>query len=62
MDLNNDEITINLVLNVNEVNVILRSLGKHPFDEISLLINKIKDQGEYQLKELRAANPSPDED
>lgn len=62
MDLNNDEITINLVLNVNEVNVILRSLGKHPFDEISLLINKIKDQGEYQLKELRATNPSPDED
>ena len=48
------EETIQLELNVNEINVILRSLGKHPFEEIALLIAKIKDQGETRLKELQA--------
>lgn len=47
----NDTI-LNLELTVGEVNVILSSLGKHPFDEISVLIGKIKRQGESQLKEL----------
>lgn len=45
---------IQLELNVNEINVILRSLGKHPFEEIAQLIAKIKDQGEARLKELQA--------
>lgn len=40
---------INLTLTVAEVNVILRSLGKHPFEEIAQLIQRIKDQGESQL-------------
>lgn len=40
---------IKLELNVNEVNAILRSLGKHPFDEIAALIGKIKQQGDAQL-------------
>jgi len=48
----NNEIMLKLELTVGEVNVILASLGKHPFDEISSLINKIKNQGEFQLKEL----------
>lgn len=48
----NDNIVLNLELTVSEVNVILASLGKHPFDEISKLIYKIKMQGETQLKEL----------
>lgn len=41
---------VNLELTVGEVNVILRSLGKHPFDEIATLITKIKGQGEKQLE------------
>ena len=41
---------INLTLDVNEVNAILRSLGKHPFDEIVSLITKIKSQGEPQVQ------------
>lgn len=43
---------INLELTVDEVNAILRSLGKHPFEEIASLINKIKAQGEPQVAEL----------
>jgi hypothetical protein len=40
---------INLELKVGEVNVILRCLGKHPFDEIATLIGKIKQQGDAQV-------------
>jgi hypothetical protein len=43
---------IKLELTVEEVNTILRSLGKHPFDEIANLIVKIKQQGEPQVAEL----------
>jgi hypothetical protein len=43
---------IKLELTVDEVNAILRSLGKHPFEEIATLINKIKTQGEPQVAEL----------
>ena len=48
----NENPNINLTLNVAEVNVILRSLGKHPFEEIAQLIQKIKEQGESQLAAL----------
>ena len=40
---------LNLELTLDEVNMILRSLGKHPFDEIAALIGKIKTQGEAQV-------------
>ena len=46
---------IKLELEVQEVNLILRSLGKHPFDEIAALIGKIKQQGEAQLAEQEKA-------
>lgn len=46
---------IKLDLEVQEVNLILRSLGKHPFDEIASLISKIKQQGEAQLAEQEKA-------
>jgi hypothetical protein len=52
-----EDTNINLELNVAEVNAILRSLGKHPFDEIAALIAKIKGQGEAQLAELQAQQP-----
>jgi len=47
--------SIKLDLEVTEVNTILRSLGKHPFDEIAVLIAKIKQQGESQLAEQESA-------
>lgn len=46
---------IKLELTIDEVNVILRSLGKHPFDEIAQLVVKIKQQGDPQAQALEAA-------
>ena len=46
-----DEV-LHIELTTAEINVILRSLGKHPFDEIAGLIAKIKTQGEAQLEEI----------
>ena len=40
---------LKIELTVPEVNTILRSLGKHPFDEINDLIVKIKKQGDEQV-------------
>jgi len=48
------EPVINLELTVKEVNVILVTLGKHPFEEVNILINKILKQGETQLAEFKA--------
>ena len=46
---------IKLELDVNEVNTILRVLGKHPFDEVAALIVKIKQQGDPQAEALAKA-------
>ena len=46
---------IKLELTVEEANTILRTLGKHPFEEVVMLINKIKSQGEPQVAALEAA-------
>lgn len=54
------DIVLNIELTVAEANVILRSLSKHPFDEINTLINKIKGQGDAQLAELQALS-TPEE-
>lgn len=43
---------IKLELSIEEVNTILRVLGKHPFDEVVALIGKIKGQGDPQVDEL----------
>ena len=40
---------IKLELTVEEANMILRTLGKHPFEDVVALINKIKSQGEPQV-------------
>ena len=40
---------IKLELTVDECNMILRVLGKHPFEEVVAVINKIKVQGEPQV-------------
>ena len=48
-----EENLLSIELTVAEINVILRSLGKHPFEEIAVLIQKIKQQGEVQLAEMQ---------
>lgn len=57
--LNLDNETLSLELTVAEVNVVLRSLGKHPFEEIAALINKIKAQGEVQVRQIVEAAQAP---
>ena len=46
---------IKLELTIDEANTILRVLGKHPFEEVVTLINKIKQQGEPQVAALAEA-------
>jgi len=43
---------IKLDLNIEEVNTILRVLGRHPFEEVVSLIGKIKSQGDPQAEEI----------
>ena len=44
---------IKLELAVEETNMILRTLGKHPFEEVVALVNKIKQQGEPQVAAMK---------
>ena len=46
---------LKLELEVNEINTILRVLGKHTFDEVAALVRKIQEQGSAQLAEEAAA-------
>jgi hypothetical protein len=54
---------IKLELSIDECNMILRVLGKHPFEEVVAVINKIKQQGEPQVQamEAEAAKNAPAE-
>ena len=52
------EPVIKLELTLNEANTILRVLGKHPFDEVVELIQKIKMQGEASIAALQAEQPA----
>ena len=46
---------IKLELSIDECNTILRVLGKHPFEEVVTIINKIKAQGEPQVQAIAEA-------
>jgi len=46
---------IKIELTVDECNMILRTLGKHPFEDVVALINKIKQQGEPQVAAMAEA-------
>ena len=50
-----ENVTLTIELSLEDVNKILASLGKHPFDEIVELIGKIRLQGEEQIKALQEA-------
>ena len=49
---------IKLELSIDECNMILRVLGKHPFEEVVSVINKIKQQGEPQVAAMVEAEKS----
>ena len=48
------QLTIKLELTIDEVNAILASLGKHPFEAIFQLVNKIQQQGAGQVQAAEA--------
>ena len=49
---------IKLELTVDECNMILRVLGKHPFEDVITLITKIKQQGEPQVAAMAPEVPA----
>jgi len=53
---------IKLELTVDECNTILRVLGKHPFEEVVTIINKIKVQGEPQVLAMAEAEKAAAEE
>jgi hypothetical protein len=53
---------IKLELTIDEANTILRVLGKHPFEEVVTLINKIKQQGEPQVAAIAEAEKAAAEE
>jgi hypothetical protein len=54
----NDAI-IKLELSIEEVNMILRVLGKHPFEEVVAVINKVKSQGDPQVIAMAPVADAP---
>lgn len=46
-------IELNLKLSIEEINRVIASLSKQPFEEVVNLIAKIKSQGEIQIQELQ---------
>ena len=50
---------IKLELSIEEVNTVLRVLGKHPFEEVVSLIGKIKQQGDPQAEALAKTAEAP---
>lgn len=51
--------TIKLELNLEEINMILASLSKHPFDSVFQIINKIQAQGNAQLPKNNSEEAPP---
>lgn len=58
VDLNDMVVTLDLT--VAEVNVVLSSLGKHPFVEIEQLIGKIRKQGLEQVQNFQSGEVTGD--
>ena len=54
----NDAI-IKLELTIDEVNMVLRVLGKHPFEEVVSLVSKIKQQGDPQVAAIAPPAEAP---
>lgn len=52
----NESTTVNLTLTVNELNLILASLGKQPFEIVNGLVNKIVADAQAQLPAAKAGD------
>ncbi len=59
--MNEEDIELNLTLNVNEINLVLNSLGR-PIEAVNNLIQKIKQQGEAQIAQMAQAQEEPEQE
>lgn len=57
-----ENVNITLELTLQETNMILDTLGKHPFESVVQLIGKIRLQGEEQLKAFQEAEAASSEE
>lgn len=51
----NQPILFNIQLNLDQINVILATMGKLPYESIAPLMNSIQQQANGQLQQLQAA-------
>jgi hypothetical protein len=49
-----NQLMFNIQLNVDQINVILSTMGKLPYESISLLMNSIQMQANLQMQEYQA--------
>jgi hypothetical protein len=52
----NQELVFNIQLNLDQVNVILATMGKLPYESIAPLMNSIQMQASSQMQQYQAAN------
>jgi uncharacterized membrane protein len=50
----NQQIVFNIKLNIDQVNVILSTMGKLPYESISPLMHSIQAQANMQMQEITA--------
>ena len=58
----NQELVFNIQLNLDQVNVILATMGKLPYESIAPLMNSIQMQASSQMQQYQAANSVNDAD
>jgi hypothetical protein len=58
----NQELVFNIQLNLDQVNVILATMGKLPYESIAPLMNSIQMQASSQMQQYQAANSVNDSD
>jgi hypothetical protein len=56
--MDNDNTMVNLQLSVNELNLILASLGKQPFEIVNGLVNKLVADAHVQIKNQNSESPA----
>lgn len=52
--MNNQQPIFNITLNLDQVNVILSTMGKLPYESIAPLMNSIQNQASRQMEEFQA--------
>jgi hypothetical protein len=57
----NQQLIFNIQLNLDQVNVILATMGKLPYESIAPLMNSIQGQANQQMQQYQAAQAAAQE-